>query len=119
MAIRHLIGSIPVGAGTSNPPRAKPQEEDVSKLSKTLFVAATAALLATPSLAQQATPWEVQEGKAHVVDMEGKTKIMQPKGKTMEALKKRAKPVPKGTIFFMNNGQLYQSQGSKDLFDDF
>jgi anti-sigma-K factor RskA len=91
----------------------------MSTFTTTLSAAGIAALLATPAFAQQATPWELQEGRAHVVDMEGKMKVMQPKDKTMETLKKRAKPVSKGTIFFMNNGQLYQTQGSKDLFDDF
>jgi anti-sigma-K factor RskA len=91
----------------------------MSRFTTTLSAAGIAALLATPSIAQQATPWELQEGKAHVVDLEGKMKVMQPKDKTMETLKKRAKPVAKGTIFFMNNGQLYQAPASKSLFDDF
>lgn len=91
----------------------------MSTFTTTLAAAGIAALLATPSFAQQPTSWELQEGKAHVVDMEGKMKVMQPKDKTMETLKKRAKPVPKGTIFFMNNGQLYQAPANKSLFDDF
>lgn len=91
----------------------------MSTFTTTLAAAGIAALLATPSFAQQATPWDLQEGKAHVVDMEGKMKVMQPKDKTMETLKKRAKPVPKGTVFFMNKGQLYQAPGNKNLFDDF
>jgi hypothetical protein len=91
----------------------------MSTFTTTLSAVAIAAFLTTPSFAQQAAPWELQEGRAHVVDMEGKMKMMQPKDRTMETLKKRAKPVAKGTIFFMNNGQLYQTQGSKSLFDDF
>ena len=54
-----------------------------------------------------------------MVDMQGKMKKMQPSEKTMTMMKQRAKPVPKGTILFKNNGQLYMMQGQKDLFDNF
>lgn len=83
------------------------------------MVAGVAIAIATPSFAQQSTPWEMQEGSAHVVDMQGNMKVMKPSDKTMAILKKRAKPVPRGTILFMNNGQLYMTQGSKSLFDNF
>ena len=86
---------------------------------KPLYAAAIMLLFATPAFAQQGSPWEIQEGNAHVVDMQGKMKVMQPSDKTMAMLKKRARPVPKGMIFFMNNGQLYMMQGSKSLFDNF
>jgi hypothetical protein len=74
---------------------------------------------ATPAFAQQSTPWEMPEGSAHVVDMQGNMKVMKPSDRTMATLKKRAKPVPRGTVFFMNAGQLYMTQGSKSLFDNF
>ena len=35
---------------------------------------------------------------------------MQPSEKSMTMMKRRAKPVSKGTIFFMNNGQLHTMQ---------
>jgi len=92
----------------------------MSAFTKILYAIAAIAIAATtPSFAQQSAPWEMQEGSAHVVDMQGNMKVMKPSDKTMAILKKRAKPVPKGTVFFMNNGQLYMTQGSKSLFDNF
>jgi hypothetical protein len=35
----------------------------------------------------------------------------------MAVMKKRAKPVPKRMVFFMNNGQLYMMQGKRSLFE--
>ena len=52
-----------------------------------------------------------------MVDMQGKMKVMQPKEQGMAMMKKRAKPVPKGMVFFMNNGQLYMMQGNRSLFE--
>ena len=82
-------------------------------------IAAIAIPVTTPSFAQQSTPWQMEEGSAHVVDMQGNMKEMKPTDKTMATLKKRAKPVPRGTVFFMNGGHLYMTQGSKSLFDNF
>ena len=73
--------------------------------------------VATSAYAQQGEPWNLQEGKAYVVDMQGKMKVMQPKDQGMALMKKRAKPVPKGMVFFMNNGQLYMMQGNRSLFE--
>lgn len=82
-------------------------------------IAAIAIAVTTPSFAQQSTPWQMEEGSAHVIDMQGTMKVMKPTDKTMATLKKRAKPVPRGTVFFMNGGHLYMTQGSKSLFDNF
>jgi hypothetical protein len=73
--------------------------------------------VATPALAQQSDPWDLKEGKAYVVDMQGKMKMMQPKEPGMATMKKRARPVPKGMVFFMNSGQLYMMQGNRSLFE--
>jgi hypothetical protein len=89
----------------------------MSVFAKTLGASAIAFALATPALAQQGEPWDLQEGKAYVVDMQGKMKVMQPRDPSMAALKRRAKPVPRGMVFFMNNGQLYMMQGSRSLFE--
>jgi hypothetical protein len=93
----------------------------MSALTKILSAAGITLVLvfAMPALAQQGNPWEMEEGTAHVVDMQGKMKKMQPSEKTMTMMKQRAKPVPKGMILFKNNGQLYMMQGRKDLFDNF
>jgi hypothetical protein len=84
---------------------------------RTLCAATVAFAVATPALAQQGDTWNLQEGKAYVVDMQGKMKVMQPKDQGMALMKKRAKPVRKGMIFFMNNGQLYMMQGTRSLFE--
>ena len=59
----------------------------------------------------------MQEGKAYVVDMQGNMKMMQPKDQGMAMMKKRAEPVPKGMVFFMNSGRLYMMQGNRSLFE--
>jgi len=86
-------------------------------LARTLCAAAIAFAAVTSAFAQQGEPWSLQEGKAYVVDMQGKMKVMQPKDQGMAMMKKRAKPVPKGTVFFVNNGQLYMMKGSRSLFE--
>ena len=91
----------------------------MSALTKMLSAAGITLVFAMPAFAQQGSNWEMEEGAAHVVDMQGKMKKMQPSEKTMTMMKQRAKPVPKGTIFFKNNGQLYMMQGQKDLFNNF
>jgi len=73
--------------------------------------------LAMPASAQRGEPWELQEQKAYAVDMQGKMRVMQPKDPSMAAMKRRARAVPRGTVFFMNNGRLYMMQGSRSLFE--
>jgi hypothetical protein len=86
-------------------------------LTRTLCAATIAVAVAMPAFAQQFDAWTLQEGKAYVVDMQGKMKMMQPKDPGMAMMKKRAKPVPKGMVFFMNSGQLYMMQGNRSLFE--
>jgi hypothetical protein len=86
-------------------------------LTRTLCAATIAFAVTTSAFAQQGDLWNMQEGKAYVVDMQGKMKVMQPKDPGMAMMKKRAKPVPKGMVFFMNNGQLYMMQGNRSLFE--
>ena len=86
-------------------------------LTRTLCAATITFAFVTSAFAQQGDPWDLQEGKAYVVDMQGKMKVMQPKDRGMAMMKKRAKPVPKGMVFFMNNGQLYMMQGNRSLFE--
>ena len=73
--------------------------------------------VATSAFAQQGDPWNLQEGKAYVVDMQGKMKVMQPKDQGLARFFISAMPVPKGMVFFMNNGQLYMMQGNRSLFE--
>jgi hypothetical protein len=43
--------------------------------------------------------------------------VRQASDKPMMMMKRRAKPVLKGMVLFMNNGQLYMMQGSRSLFE--
>jgi hypothetical protein len=93
------------------------EENGMTVLTRTLCAAAIAFAVATSAFAQQGDPWDLQQGKAYVVDMQGKMKVMQPKDQGMAMMKKRAKPVPRGMVFFMNNGQLYMMRGNRSLFE--
>jgi hypothetical protein len=97
--------------------RSTSRRNDMPVLKRILCAATIAVAVATSAFAQQGDPWNLQEGKAYVVDMQGKMKVMQPKDQGMAMMKKRAKPVPKGVVFFMNNGQLYMMQGNRSLFE--
>ena len=77
------------------------------------------ALLATSitgAVAQGNEPWDVRERTAYVVMMDGTMKTVRLGDKGMTMLMKSAKRVPRGTVIFMNNGQLYMVNASK-MFD--
>jgi len=83
------------------------------------FLATTAlgaALIAAPALAQEASPWDLRDRNAYVLDMQGKmwSKPMTTAQWTMAVRSARA--VPRGTVFFMNNGQLYMASAAS-MFD--
>ena len=86
----------------------------MSARTKILYAAALLAM-ATPALAQDASPWDLRDRNAYVLDMQGKmwSKPISQKGWAM--MTKSARAVPKGTVFFMNNGQLYMARGG--MFD--
>ena len=70
----------------------------------------TAALFATSltgAFAQGNDPWDIRDRTAYVVAMDGSMKTMAITDKGMAMLTKRARKVPRGMVFFMNNGQLY------------
>ena len=80
---------------------ATPEEKEMFALTRTLyFVAGITVVAATPSFAQQSA--RMQHGLGHSA-----------------ILKNSGKAMPRGTIFFANNGQSYRTQGSKNLFDNF
>jgi hypothetical protein len=83
---------------------------------KVLCACAIAAAFATPALAQESV-WGWRPGLAYVVGMDGAMKVMQPRDPSMAALKKHAKPVPRGMMFFMDNGRVYMMQGSRGVFE--
>ena len=80
-----------------------------------ILCAAALLAMATPAMAQDARPWDLRDRNAYVLDMQGKmwSKPISRNGWTM--MTKSARAVPKGTVFFMNNGQLYMARGG--MFD--
>jgi hypothetical protein len=65
---------------------------------------------ATQDLQAELGNWQIQ-GNAHVFDPQGNTKVMRMSESGMKRFMPHAKPVPRGTAFFMNNGQLYSIRG--------
>lgn len=81
---------------------------------KTLFMAAAIATLATAALAQNAkpTPWVLSPDMAYGYGKDGKTFIYKMGTSNAGRLLKGAKKVPRNTLFFMGqNGQLYMRTG--------
>ena len=80
-----------------------------------IFCAAALLAVATPAFAQEAGPWDLRDRNAYVLDMQGKmwSKPISTKGWTM--MTRSARAVPKGTVFFMQNGQLYMARAG--MFD--
>jgi hypothetical protein len=81
-----------------------------------VFAAAAVTAMATPALAQDTSPWDLRERNAYVLDMQNKmwsTGKISPKGWAM--MTKRARAVPRGTVFFMERGRLMMA--SSGMFD--
>ena len=80
-----------------------------------IFCAAALLAMATPAMAQDASPWDLRDRNAYVLDMQGKmwSKPISTTGWGM--MTKSARAVPRGTVFFMQNGQLYMARGG--MFD--
>ena len=82
---------------------------------KILYAAAAVLAMATPALAQETSPWDLRDRNAYVLDMQGKMWSTRASGKGWTMMTKSARAVPKGTVFFMNNGQLYMA--ARGMFD--
>jgi hypothetical protein len=80
-----------------------------------LYGALALAAMATPAMAQDTSPWDLRERNAYVMDMQGKMWSTRVGDKGMAMMMRRAKVVPKGTVFFTNNGKLYMA--STGMFD--
>jgi hypothetical protein len=80
-----------------------------------LYAAATVLVMATPAMAQDVSPWDLRERNAYVMDMQGKMWSTRVGDKGMTMMMRNARAVPKGTVFFMNNGKLYMA--SRGMFD--
>ena len=92
----------------------------MSAPAKALLAALALVAVATPALAQEAQPWDLRERNAYVLDMQNKmwsTGRMSEHGWAM--MVRRAKAVPRGTTFFMNNGRLYMASGMFDRAGNF
>ena len=84
-------------------------------IKKIILVGAATVAIASMALAQDNSPWDLKERMGYVVDMSGKMKIMSVSDKGMTMLMAKAKPVPHGTVIFMNKGQLYMvNEGAFD-----
>jgi len=75
-----------------------------------ILCAAAMLAVATPVMAQDASPWDLRDRNAYVLDMQGKmwSKAISQKGWSM--MTRTARAVPRGTVFFMQNGQLYMAR---------
>ena len=87
-------------------------------MSAKLYAAAAAAVMLTavPAMAQDTSPWDLRERNAYVLDMQNKmwsTGKISPQGWAM--INRKAKAVPRGTVFYMNNGRLMMA--SAGMFD--
>jgi hypothetical protein len=85
---------------------------------KSALVAGAMSLALVTSAAAQGggDPWDIRDRTAYVVMMDGTMKTMTITDKGMAMLMKKAKKVPRGMVFFMNNGQLYMVNAGS-MFD--
>ena len=92
----------------------------MSASTKILLAAASLLAVATPALAQDNAPWDMRERNAYVLDMQNK---MWSTGRMTERswamMTRKAKAVPRGTTFFMQNGRLYMASGMFDRAGNF
>jgi hypothetical protein len=77
----------------------------------TALVVAFGAPALTQSLIGDGEPWELRDRMAYTVHPTGKMRALPIGDKGMAMMMKRAKPVPRGTVLFTRNGQLYMMQG--------
>ena len=85
-----------------------------------ILCAAALLAVATPAMAQDASPWDLRERNAYVLDMQNK---MWSTGRMSERswamMVRNAKAVPRGTTFFMQNGRLYMASRMFDRAGNF
>jgi hypothetical protein len=90
---------------------------------KLALAAAATLAFAAPAFAQSgigSAPWTLAEGSAYAVTPDGKMMTMGMSGHGMTMMMPHAKKVPRGTVFFMNNGVLYMmSRGAFDRAGNF
>ena len=77
---------------------------------KLLAAAATAFVMTTPAFAQDIGSWDVAERSAYVLDAKGKLWSMRMNDRGSAMIMRNARAVPRGTVLFMNRGQLYMAR---------
>jgi hypothetical protein len=80
-----------------------------------LYAAVTVLVMATPAMAQETSPWDLRDRNAYVMDMQGKMWSQRVSDRGMGMMMRNARAVPRGTVFFMNNGKLYMA--ARGMFD--
>lgn len=80
-----------------------------------LYGAVALIAMASPAMAQDTSPWDLRERNAYVLDMQGKMWSTRVSDKGMATMMRRARAVPRGTVFFTNSGRLYMA--SAGMFD--
>jgi hypothetical protein len=80
-----------------------------------LYGAVALVAMATPAMAQDTSPWDLRDRNAYVMDMQGKMWSTRVGDKGMAMMMRQARAVPRGTVFFTNNGKLYTT--SAGMFD--
>ena len=91
----------------------------MTKLSKTLIVAAALTAVATTAFSQAA--WDFKSGMAYMYGGPSKMSAMAMAAgeKNHDAMMKHATKVPANTVFFMNNNELYSVSGTLDPTGNF
>ena len=74
---------------------------------KLLAGAVALVAMAAPAMAQDTSPWDLRERNAYVLDMQGKMWSTRVNDKGMAMMMRRAKAVPRGTVFFTNNDKRF------------
>src|SRR4051794_27136812 len=85
-------------------------------LKSAIAAAALTLSFAGTASAIEANSWDLRDRMAYAVMLDGTTNSMDISGKGMTMLMRHARRVPRGTVFFMNNGQLYMSNAAR-MFD--
>jgi tRNA-dihydrouridine synthase len=85
---------------------------------KTAIAAGAVSLaMLSGAAAQNPEPWTLAERNAYILMMDGRTMTVRLNDQAMARLMKSAKRVPRGTVLIMSNGQLYQVNAAKMMFD--
>ena len=78
---------------------------------KAFYAAAVLAVMATPAMAQgEASPWNLAERNAYVMDLQGKMWSMRVGQKSAAMMIRNAKALPRGTVIWQSNGRLYMAR---------